>query len=115
MSGTDGERQVGGGDGERQVGGADPGQVDPTTSDVGQEAPDLVLDARALHCPLPIVKLAKAARALDPGSLVEVWWTDPAAEHDIPAWARMRGHAAVGGGPHPTDPAARVTTIRIGG
>ncbi len=73
-----------------------------------------MLDARALRCPLPIVELAKAARSLDPGSVVEVWWTDPAAEHDIPAWARMRGHTLLAAGRHPTDPAAGVTTVRIG-
>ncbi len=76
---------------------------------------DVVVDARALRCPLPVVELARAARALPTGAVVAVWWTDPAAEHDIPAWARMRGHEVVGTGPHPEDDAAHVTTIRIGG
>ncbi len=55
----------------------------------------MILDARGLRCPLPIIRLAAAATGLGPGDRVEVWWTDVAARHDIPAWARMRGHRVV--------------------
>lgn len=55
-----------------------------------------VVDARDLRCPLPVIMLARAAEGLPPGELVEVLATDPAAEHDVPAWARMRGHRVVG-------------------
>lgn len=54
-----------------------------------------VVDARGLRCPLPVIRLAAAARELPAGALVSVWSTDPAAEHDVPAWARMRGHRVV--------------------
>lgn len=87
-----------------------------------------VVDARALRCPQPVIELARAARSAAPGDLVAVWWTDPAAEHDIPAWARMRGHELIGTAPLPEDApdanthadthvpvrAAFVTTVRIG-
>ena len=52
----------------------------------------VVVDARGLVCPAPVIALAKAARALPEGSLVTVLATDPAAAVDVPAWARMRGH-----------------------
>ena len=54
-----------------------------------------VVDARGLACPLPVIRLAAAARDLPDGALVTVLWTDPAAAHDIPAWARMRGHRII--------------------
>lgn len=56
---------------------------------------NVVVDARGLACPLPVIRLAAAARDLPGGTRVTVLWTDPAAAHDIPAWARMRGHRVV--------------------
>ena len=53
----------------------------------------LEVDARGLRCPLPVIRLAAAARDASPGTEVTVLATDPAARHDIPAWCRMRGHA----------------------
>ena len=50
------------------------------------------VDARGLRCPLPVIRLAAAAKDAAPGSEVLVLATDPAARHDIPAWCRMRGH-----------------------
>ncbi len=52
--------------------------------------PDLVVDARGLRCPQPVLLLARAAKDR-PGVLVEVCADDPAAATDIPAWCRMRG------------------------
>ncbi len=43
-------------------------------------------------CPVPIIRLARAAGALPAGSLVELLTDDPAAEYDVPAWCRLRGH-----------------------
>ncbi|WP_171468025.1 sulfurtransferase TusA family protein [Cellulosimicrobium sp. 72-3] len=54
------------------------------------------VDARGLRCPLPVIRLAAAARDLAPGARLTVWSTDPAARLDVPAWARMRGHTVVG-------------------
>ena len=50
------------------------------------------LDARGLRCPLPVIELARLARARPPGTTLVALADDPAAEADIPAWARMRGH-----------------------
>lgn len=89
---------------------------------------DVVVDARGLRCPLPVIRLASAARDLPAGTLVTVLSTDPAARHDVPAWARMRGHAmadgpATGadttdggdGGGHEGEEAVWSLTVRIGG
>ncbi|WP_353950334.1 sulfurtransferase TusA family protein [Knoellia sp. S7-12] len=54
-------------------------------------APDL--DARGLKCPLPVIQLARLARELPSGTELLALADDPAAEADIPAWARMRGHS----------------------
>lgn len=83
-------------------------------SDPVDEASDVVVDARGLRCPLPIVRLAAAARSARPGALVTVRWTDPAARHDVAAWARMRGHAVERVEPDADDAQAWATTVRIG-
>jgi len=54
-----------------------------------------VVDARGLRCPAPVIRLARAARDAPSGTRVTVLATDPAAVHDVPAWARMRGHTMV--------------------
>ncbi len=79
-----------------------------------------VVEARGVLCPVPIIRLARAAADLPAGSLVVLLTDDPAAEHDVPAWCRLRGHAllsstalgaegavgppAVPGGPEPAAP-----------
>jgi tRNA 2-thiouridine synthesizing protein A len=50
------------------------------------------VDARGLRCPLPVIRLAEAARDAPDGTWVVILASDPAARHDIPAWCRMRGH-----------------------
>ena len=57
----------------------------------GPEA-GLVVDARGTRCPVPVLRLARAVRDLPPGSVATVLASDPAVEHDVPAWAGMRGH-----------------------
>ena len=57
--------------------------AEPTTTEV---------DARGLRCPLPVIRLAEAARDAPAGAEIIVLATDPATRYDIPAWCRMRGH-----------------------
>ena len=57
---------------------------------------DLVIDARGLLCPLPIIALARAAEDAQPGAQLTVECTDVAARLDVPAWARMTGNEFVG-------------------
>ncbi len=53
---------------------------------------DLVLDARSLQCPMPIVKAKKAIDSLQPGQVLEIQATDPGSRADIAAWSRSTGH-----------------------
>jgi tRNA 2-thiouridine synthesizing protein A len=70
----------------------------------------LVVDARGLRCPLPVIRLAQAVVDLPAGTVVVVRATDPAARHDVPAWARMRGHDWLGA--EPDEPDGLRLTIR---
>lgn len=54
------------------------------------------VEARGVLCPVPIIRLARAAAELPAGSLIALLTDDPAAEHDVPAWCRLRGHQLVG-------------------
>ena len=79
------------------------------------DASGVLVDARGLRCPLPVIRLAQAARDLDGGAVLTLWSTDPAVEHDVPAWARMRGHAVEGTQQATLDGARHlVTTVRLG-
>lgn len=50
------------------------------------------VDTRGLRCPLPVIRLAQAARDAQPGTRIVVLASDPAARYDIPAWCRMCEH-----------------------
>ena len=54
------------------------------------------LDARGRRCPLPILDLARHIGDVAVGATITVEADDPAAEPDIRAWCRMRGHEYVG-------------------
>jgi TusA-related sulfurtransferase len=51
------------------------------------------LDARGLACPMPIIKLSKAVKAMVPGDTLEVRADDPAFESDVTIWCQKMGHA----------------------
>jgi tRNA 2-thiouridine synthesizing protein A len=69
-----------------------PGQRPGTSPGPATEPQPIEVDARGLRCPLPVIRLAEAAREAPAGTLITVLASDPAARHDIPAWCRMRGH-----------------------
>jgi TusA-related sulfurtransferase len=52
----------------------------------------VLIDARNLLCPMPVIRTQDGVADLQPGELVEVLCTDPGVVYDIPAWCRMRGH-----------------------
>ena len=54
--------------------------------------PDLEVDARGLLCPLPILRLARAFRRAQPGSVALLLATDPAAVEDVNVFCREKGH-----------------------
>ena len=53
------------------------------------------VDARGLRCPVPVIRLGAVIRDLEPGSLVRLLATDPAARSDVAAFCRMRGHELI--------------------
>ena len=53
---------------------------------------ELEVDARGLLCPLPILRLARAFRRAEPGTVAVLLATDPAAVEDVEAFCREGGH-----------------------
>lgn len=58
-------------------------------------SPELIVDARRLLCPLPVIRTQDAVAKLPPAHTLKVICTDPGALHDIPAWARIHGHTVI--------------------
>jgi TusA-related sulfurtransferase len=59
------------------------------------ERVDRVVNAVGKACPVPILELARALREMDPGTVVEILATDPAAEADLHAFCDRTGHTLV--------------------
>ena len=55
----------------------------------------LSLDCTGQKCPQPIIELARRIGDVGVGELIELRADDPAAEPDLAAWCRMRGHELV--------------------
>ncbi|UFT98394.1 sulfurtransferase TusA family protein [Radiobacillus kanasensis] len=57
---------------------------------------NLILDAKGLACPMPIVKTKKAMKDLEAGRVMEVQATDVGSRADLKAWAQSAGHHYLG-------------------
>jgi rhodanese-related sulfurtransferase/TusA-related sulfurtransferase len=57
---------------------------------------NVILDAKGIACPMPIVKTKKAMSNLEPGLVLEVQATDKGSKADIKAWAESTGHQYLG-------------------
>lgn len=53
---------------------------------------DKEVDARGLHCPLPILRAKKALAEMSSGQVLRVLATDPGSVKDFEAFARQTGH-----------------------
>jgi len=53
------------------------------------------LDLKGLLCPMPVVKIAKAIKEVQPGEIIEAFATDPGVMADIPAWCRTTGNELI--------------------
>lgn len=53
---------------------------------------DISLDLKGLACPLPVLRASKAMKGIDPGDLVAVSVTDPAAPQDFRMFCENGGH-----------------------
>ena len=56
---------------------------------------DMVLDAKGMNCPLPILKTKKALQGIPAGGLLEVLATDPGAVADFKAFCRQTGNELI--------------------
>ncbi len=56
---------------------------------------NVVVDAKGLNCPMPIVKTAQAIKALASGQTVEVLATDAGSVKDFAAWSKTTGNEMV--------------------
>lgn len=57
---------------------------------------NVILDAKGLACPMPIVKAKKAMSGLEAGQVLEVQATDKGSKADMKAWAESTGHQYLG-------------------
>jgi tRNA 2-thiouridine synthesizing protein A len=53
------------------------------------------LDCKGLLCPLPIIKLSKAIKGIEPGAVLEMLATDPGSVPDMEAFQSQTGHEIV--------------------
>lgn len=76
--------------------------------------PDPVLvDARGLYCPVPLLRLKRRVRDLAPGRRVVLLATDPAAPLDVEAYCAIEGHAYLG--ERPAEAGAVEIAMAVGG
>lgn len=59
---------------------------------VDMPTPDQTLDAKGLLCPLPIVRLSKAMKEMQPSQVILLEATDPGAIPDVMAWSKNTGN-----------------------
>ncbi|NNN32878.1 sulfurtransferase TusA family protein [Streptomyces sp. S3(2020)] len=62
---------------------------------------DITVDGTGLLCVTLLLKLRARIDGAEPGSVVHVIATDPAAPLDLPAWCQMTGHTYLGPVPEP--------------
>ena len=60
--------------------------------DVEAAAADVVVDAKGLYCPIPVLRLARALRGRPAGFSARLLATDPVAAEDVEVFCRERGH-----------------------
>lgn len=53
---------------------------------------DLIVDARNLQCPMPVLKVSQGINQIDSGQTLELIATDRGSLSDIPAWSKDMGH-----------------------
>jgi len=56
----------------------------------------VILDAKGLKCPLPVLKARKAMREVPEGGVLRVIATDPGAVKDFEHFCKTTGHQLIG-------------------
>ena len=52
----------------------------------------MIVDARNLQCPMPVLKISQGIGEIESGQTLELVATDRGSLSDIPAWAKDLGH-----------------------
>lgn len=55
------------------------------------ELPEITVEARGHHCPVPTLRLRRAAEAAPAGSILILYADDPMARIDVPHFANQAG------------------------
>ncbi|WP_027414727.1 sulfurtransferase TusA family protein [Aneurinibacillus terranovensis] len=53
---------------------------------------NIVVDAKGLSCPMPIVKAKKAIDSLESGQVMELETTDKGSVKDVQSWVKATNH-----------------------
>lgn len=53
---------------------------------------DIVVDAKGLSCPMPIVRAKKAIDSLQSGQIMELETTDKGSVNDFQGWVKQTNH-----------------------
>ncbi|MFC4767688.1 sulfurtransferase TusA family protein [Effusibacillus consociatus] len=56
---------------------------------------DVVVDAKGLSCPMPIVKAKKAIDSLQSGQIMELETTDKGSVNDFQGWVKQTKHELI--------------------
>src|SRR5581483_1287126 len=79
----------------RRTGRCAPGRMASTLTRKVTQMADMVLDAKGMNCPLPILKTKKALQGIQTGGLLEVLATDPGSVADFKVFCRQTGNELV--------------------
>ncbi|MHA6259934.1 sulfurtransferase TusA family protein [Sporosarcina sp. CAU 1771] len=53
---------------------------------------NMVLDAKGLACPMPVVRARKVMKEMETGEVLEIQATDKGSVADLAAWSKSGGH-----------------------
>jgi tRNA 2-thiouridine synthesizing protein A len=56
---------------------------------------DLIVDAKGLSCPMPIVKAKKAIDTLQSGQILQLETTDQGSKNDFQSWVKQTNHELI--------------------
>jgi tRNA 2-thiouridine synthesizing protein A len=59
-------------------------------------AVNLLLDAKGLSCPMPLLRTKKEIGKIAAGEVLQIDGTDPGSRNDIPGWCTRAGHEYLG-------------------
>ena len=69
---------------------------------------EITVDVKGKVCPIPVLETAKAARLANPGQVIKVIATDPAAKQDLINWTKATNNELLN-----VDENDGVITVRI--